>query len=189
MNRRTALKQTALIAGGIAWLPSCSFFEEDKVSIALNNLQIKPRHEKLLAALVETIIPATDTPGAQELQVHHFVLVMADDCLAKPEQEVFVKGLDQFVPYVKKHYDQSFLKSDAAERENILRSIMEAELASPQDENEPDGPAVQNFLAFTKQHTIQGYMVSQYVMTEVFPYQLVPGTFKGCVPTSEVQIM
>ena len=195
MNRRTALQQLAILTGGAAFLPACSF-DAEKVSIALDNLKIKASHEKLLAGLVDTLIPKTETPGAQELDVHHFVLVMVDDCQDKPNQEAFVKGLDQFEPYVKKQYDKKFLKADQQERETILADIMKPE-ADPEpqpekvskEEPEFDLSAIRAFLTLTKQYTINGYMVSQYIMTEVFPYKLVPGSFRGCVPVSQVQIM
>lgn len=192
MNRRTALQQLAILTGGMAFIPSCSF-DADKVSIALNNLKIKASQEKLLAEVVDTIIPATDIPGAKVFDIHHFVLVMTDDCQDKPDQETFIKGLDQFEPYVEQQYDKSFMKSDQQEREAMLTSIMQPAAASKQEvkaeEPEFDLSAIRAFLSSTKRYTIHGYMMSQYIMTEVFPYQLVPGHFKGCVPVSQVKIM
>ena len=80
MDRRTALKQAALIAGGVALLPSCSFGPE-RVAIALNNLQLDADQQDLLAKIVEAIIPSGEIPGAEELEVYKFVLVMVDDCM------------------------------------------------------------------------------------------------------------
>ena len=44
--------------------------------------------------MVETIIPATDTPGAKALNVHQFIQKMVADCYAKTAQETLQKGLD-----------------------------------------------------------------------------------------------
>ncbi len=225
MNRRTALQQLAILTSGAAFLPACSF-DSEKVSIALDHLKIKASHEKLLAGVVDTLIPKTETSGvatsgastpgastpgastpgastpgastlgAQELDVHHFVLVMVDDCQDKSNQEAFVKGLDQFEPYVKKQYDKKFLKNNQQERETILADIMKPEADAPsqpekvsKEKPEFDLSAIRAFLSLTKQYTVNGYMVSQYIMTDVFPYKLVPGPFEGCVPVSQLQIM
>lgn len=186
MNRRSALKQAAIIAGGIAFIPSCSF-DSERVSIALKNLKIKSRHEKLLAEIAETIIPATDIPGAKDLNVHEFVLVMVDDCLDKADQDIFVKGLDQFEDFTIQHYGKSFLKGTQAEREEMLKRIEEQE--EPGETTAFNPQEIKTFLGRTRQFTIQGYMSSQYVMTEVVPYQLVPGHFKGCVPVEQVKAL
>ena len=92
MNRRLALKQAAILAGGIAWLPSCDFGPE-RVAVALNNLQIDLDHQDLLARIAETIIPSGDTPGAETLDLHRFILVMVDDCAPALDQARFTTGL------------------------------------------------------------------------------------------------
>lgn len=184
MNRRSALKQAALIMGGIAFIPSCSF-DSERVSIALKNLNIKARHEKLLTEIVETIIPATDIPGAKDLNVHEFVLVMVDDCLDKGNQDIFVKGLDQFENFTGQRYGKSFSKGTQAEREEMLRHIEEQEESG--ETTAFNQQEIKAFLDRTRQFTIQGYMSSEYVMTEVVPYQLVPGHFKGCVPVEQAK--
>ncbi len=208
MNRRTALQQLAILTSGAAFLPACSF-DSEKVSIALDHLKIKASHEKLLAGVVDTLIPKTETSGvatsgastpgastpgastlgAQELDVHHFVLVMVDDCQDKSNQEAFVKGLDQFEPYVKKQYDKKFLKNNQQERETILADIMKPEADAPsqpekvsKEKPEFDLSAIRAFLSLTKQYTVNGYMVSQYIMTDVFPYKLVSRSFRGMCP-------
>lgn len=186
MNRRSALKQAALITGGLAFMPSCSF-DQERVSIALKKLKIKASHEKLLAEIAETIIPATDIPGAKDLNVHEFVLVMVDDCLDKADQDIFVKGLDKFEEFTGQHYGKSFSKGTQAEREEILRRIEEQ--GESNETTVINLQEIKTFLDRTRQFTIQGYMSSQYVMTEVVPYQLVPGHFKGCVPVEQVKAL
>lgn len=186
MNRRLALKQVALFAGGIAFIPSCTL-EFESVSIALNNLNIKASHENLLAEIVETIIPATDIPGAKDLNVHLFVLVMVDDCLKKQDQDVFVKSLSQFELFTERNHGKSFSKGSQIERESMLRSI--EQLTESNEEAELNHQEVKKFLALTKKFTIQGFMSSQYVMTEIFPYQLIPGPYKSCIATDQVKVV
>lgn len=107
MNRRAALKQAALIAGSMAWLPSCNFGPE-RVAVALNNLQIDLDHQDLLARITEVIIPSGEISGAEDLNLYQFVLVMVDDCLPKEDQQAFASGLQKFTSFVKEHFGVSF---------------------------------------------------------------------------------
>lgn len=182
INRRSALKQLALLTGGVVLAPSC-VFDSQRVSVALDNLKITSEQEELLAEIVETIIPATqDIPGAKKLDVHLFVLVMVDDCREKADQERFVRGLKQMDAFTLNRYGHSFIEANQKERESILTDILDATPAASDDSSSPQKD-IREFLSMTKRYTIQGYLQSQYVMTEIFPYELVPGHFEGCVKT------
>ncbi|QDH78425.1 gluconate 2-dehydrogenase subunit 3 family protein [Echinicola soli] len=185
MNRRLALKQLALAAGGLALIPSCDFSEE-KVLAAYDELQITESQQKLLQKLVDTIIPKTDLKGATELGVHDFVLVMANDCMSAEEQKQFLSGLKGFDDYTKKTFGTRFTKMDNAEAEKNVNAILEGKPTSNGE------LASQYFLQTTKKYTIQGYLNSEYVMTALMPFQLVPGPeFNGkkeIVPGEKVNI-
>jgi hypothetical protein len=71
---------------------------------------------------------------------------------------------------------QSFLRSNQQDRVKALQSIVNIEL-SPSDQESSD---VLNFVEITKSFTILGYMKSEYIMTEVMPYSLVPGSYGTC---------
>lgn len=157
MNRRTLIRQMVWMGAGMAFLPSC-VFKQDQLSIQLKNIQLKPADEKFLAALAEAIIPATDTPGAKELGAHLFALKMVDDCWEKEKQESFMTAL----------------RSLAAGDPDPAKMKEAAEKSGNKEQ--------QDFLADFRRLVIQGYTQSQYVMTNLLPYQLVPGKYYGCVP-------
>ena len=186
MNRRTALKQAALLAGSIAWLPSCNFGPE-RVAIALDNLQIDLDHQDLLARIAETIIPSGEIPGAETLDLHRFVLVMVDDCVPKADQDTFVRGLQNIVPFAQEHVGKSFPEKEQKKNEALLNEILAIE--DTQEAAMPGLQDVQTFLSMTKKYTIHGYMASRYFMTEKFPYQLVPGPYQACVSTEGLIVM
>lgn len=183
MNRRLALKQLAILTGGILLAPACSFNSE-KASIALGNLKISAEQEKLLGEIVGTIIPTTETPGAKDLNIHHFVLVMIDDCREKSIQDDFVKGLRSFDDFIEDNFNESFLKSTPAQRQKMLEYIQSETLSA---KNEAIDEEVKIFWSETRKLTIQGYMSSEYFLTEVFPYELVPGRFEGCLAISQAK--
>lgn len=164
MERRTALKQMALLCASAMLLPSCLQGGKN-ASIGLKHITITEIQEKLLAELVETIIPKTDTPGAKELGVHLFVLKMIDDCYPKDKQQRFLNGLQIFE-------DKNFSGSSAQVRIVLLQEIMEKKYAESN---------LQYFLKEVRKQTIKGYEQSEYVMTELKPYILVPTQFRGSV--------
>ena len=184
MDRRLALKQLALFTGGLMALPSCDF-SRTNVLAAYEKLQVTDAHRNLLAKVVETILPGGQIVGAKELNMQDFVLVMANDCLAEEDQSRFVKGLKNFDAYVKKQSGNSFEKMDQERAEKSFIHIVEAEDESGEMEE------LKYFLNTTKRFTLQGYLSSEYFMTEVMPYNMVPGGFQGeklINPTEKINI-
>ena len=90
MERRSAIRNLAVITGGLMFLPSCKS-TPGKTSVSLKNIKIDAGQEKLLAEIASTIIPATETPGAKEVGAHLFVLKMLDDMYEKEIQQEYIK--------------------------------------------------------------------------------------------------
>jgi len=173
MKRRTALQHLAS-AAAVAWiLPSC-ISDHRKVSIALNHLQVNGEEEDLLALIAETIIPETDTPGARTVGAHHFTLVMVDDCLPKDQQLEYLKGMRSFSAALKKITGDNFEEVSAQRREEMVLAL--------EEKIETVSPEIRLFWQKTRGYVLQGYTSSQYFLTEVKPYQLIPGpNYRGCV--------
>jgi hypothetical protein len=132
--------------------------------------------------LAETIIPQTETPGAKEVGAHLFTLVMVDDRMDNTSRDKFLKGLRNFDSYCKTLNGTLFSKADPMQRLAVLRQL-EAMSTIPEDE-------VSFFYSSTRKLMIEGYLNSEYYLTKVKPYQLVPGpSFKGGVPVSSTQII
>jgi hypothetical protein len=168
------------MASAAAWiLPSC-ISDPKKVSLALNRLQITGEEEEFLGSLASTMIPATETPGAHETGAHLFALVMVDDCLSKADQEKYLKGMRNFDGAVKKLTGKTFSSAAAGDRLQILTSF-EKDIESVDED-------VKSFYTQTRSYIIQGYTASQHFLTEVKPYQLVPGpNYNGCAPLTTDQ--
>jgi hypothetical protein len=172
MERRLVIKQILIMAGGLALLPSC-LRDSGKSSILLKNMDVSLDQENLMAEIVETIIPKTSTPGAKELNVHLFVLKMLDDCYEPEEQASFLKGLEQLLDKTQDQYGKSYIKLSVPERRNLLVQI----------ENDKEASAeLASFYKIMKGKTIQGYLNSQYVMTNLIKWELVPGRYNGYYP-------
>lgn len=165
MERRTAIKNLFIIGGGIAILKSCTP-GKNKASIELKKLDVSADQEALLAEFVEVIIPETTTPGAKSLGLHLFVLKMVEDCHDEADQKKFMDGLASLE-------QKSFMKASADERHKIMDAMQSA----------PDSE--RGFFDIVKRRTLQGYMNSKYVMTELIPYELVPSRYNGYFPVKK----
>lgn len=172
MERRLVIKQVLIMAAGLSLLPSC-LKESGKSTILLNNLDISLDQEKLLAEIAETLIPKTDTPGAKALNLHLFVLKMLDDCYAGTDQQQFIAGLDQLEDQASRRFNKSFANLSLRQRELLLMDI----------ETHPDkAAALSAFYRIMKEQTINGYLQSKYVMTNLIVWELVPGRYNGYFP-------
>jgi hypothetical protein len=180
MDRRIALKQLALITGGFMVIPSCDFSREN-ILAAYEKLQINGDHKNLLSKVVETIIPGGEILGAKELDIQDFVLVMANDCLNEENQMAFTNGLKQFDQYVLKKFGKRFEKMEQTKAEEVFNNIVSDKKEQPENEKEEGitREELQYFLNTTKRFTLQGYVNSEYFMTEVMPYELIPKKFQG----------
>ncbi len=174
----------AAAGAGITLLQACSLGEE-RVPIALNNLNVTTGEEDLLADIVGAIIPEGELPGARSLEADKFVWVMADDCLGPDDQDKFMKGLRGFDHLVTALGDRSFGKIEEKDRPVMLAQIAEVEITDIPSDAEGNllfsPEEVRYFLGQAKWWTITGYMQSRYIMTEQMPYSLVPGSFSGCL--------
>ncbi len=175
MNRRSTLKTLIIISAGAALLPSC-LQDEQKSSISLKKIKIDGKDEALLSDVTETIIPKTNTPGAKDVSAYLFSLMMIDDCYAPAEQDKFIKGLHDFEEFSGKKFNRSFVKCTPSQKEEILQSV---------EDNKDITGNISFFYSTIKRLTVRAYTTSEYYLTKVHVYQLVPGKFYGCVPVKK----
>lgn len=176
MDRRNTLKALLLITAGTAFMPACIQSDKEVVVPGYDNLDISSDDEALVGEISEALIPKTDTPGAKDVNAHLFTLLMVNDCAAPEDQKKFGDGLKEFRDYSKKKLDQSFTDAMPEARSQFLTAL----------ENDKELPAnVAHFYRSVKHYTLQGYTMSQYFMTKVQEYKLVPGKYYGCVPVDK----
>ena len=168
MHRRELLKTLTGIFGMAVTVPS---WANGWTSTGISGSTLLSKEQKrLLTDLVDTIIPRTGTPGASDLGVQHFVEQMVRDCFEKPVQEQLGVGLIKLDNEAKNRFGHGFsaLKSD--QKLDLVKS-----LAGKKDSEDAD------FLSSVKNLAIQGYTSSEYFMTNVSRYELIPARYHGCV--------
>jgi hypothetical protein len=169
------MRQLALLSTGALLLPSC-LENHSKPPIPLRNLKIDDQQEQLLETLTDTIIPDGATPGASAVSAHLFTLKMLDDCYSREDRDKYLKGMLLFDAAARSSCGHSFVKSSPDQRAALLSSI-ETKKLTDKDLN--------FFYATTKRMTILAYSSSQYYLTKVQVYELVPGRWHGCFPVTK----
>jgi len=139
----------------------------------MKNFSVDADQRQLLEELTATLIPTTDTPGAKEVSAHLFVWKMIDDCSTTADRAKFIKGMSAFDAAAKAASGKSFARCEPAQRESFLAAIEAGK------ETDPD---VNFFYSTAKKLTILAYSSSQYFLTKVQVYELVPSRWHGCVP-------
>jgi hypothetical protein len=172
MERRVALKSVAAAMGAMVGLPA---WASGWNKSALGEAKLLTADQAgILNAVVETIIPKTDTPGANELGVGKFVQKMVADCYDKKTQQGLSGGISDLDAQSKQKYGKSFADASASQRMQLLTGL----------EKSTDS-ASKAFFGLVKNLTIQGYMSSEYVMTHITHYEMVPARYHGCVPVKK----
>lgn len=185
MKRRDALRSLALITGGLVLVPSCDFSKED-ILAAYQNLQITPSLQTVLKEIAGTIIPAGTIKSAADIETQDFILVMVNDCIDSEGQKSFMQGLQGFDDFSKETGGSSFSKLDQGARESVVKAALAIELT---ENTKPEDPqkATKEFIGMAKRFTIQGFMMSEYIQTQVKPYSLIPGDYQGAVLISDLK--
>jgi hypothetical protein len=172
MERRVVLKSLAVVVAGVVFIPGCDL--SNKPSGGVVEAFLSPSQNELLADIVEAFIPATDTPGAKELKVHSYIKIMVIDCQEPEVQKLFLEGLHKLDEGAKERFGKGFSALTIPQQFELLRMLESSAEASDAA-----------FYTLLKGLTIQGFMTSEYVMSNHTGYQMVPGYYYGCVPVKQ----
>lgn len=165
MNRRSALKNLSLVLGTSA-LPSWAYQWNQQSFSAL----LGPNTE-LLGAVVNAIIPETDSPGAKTIGAHLYIERMVKDCMSKEDQQAFQNGLQKLASAALKNFQKSFPALSSQEQISLLTSLQNSTL-----------PEETQFFKRLKGLTVASYTSSEYFLTQHRNYTMAPGFYHGCVP-------
>ena len=109
MNRRDAIKTGVAAAAAVPLLQAAEW------KPALFSAQ----QNETVIALIDQIIPATDTPGAKAALVNRYMDLLLNDGPAT-ERERFMKGLAWFENEVQRQHKTAFAKLPAAQQTAFL---------------------------------------------------------------------
>src|ERR1035437_2599455 len=131
----------------------------------------------LVAALADSIIPRTDTPGASDVGVTAFIDVIVAEYYGDDERAVFLSGLDAIGARAKLMGAAPFAEMAPDARKTLLDS-----LDQPLDRQGPEARAWPRL----KGLVIHGYFTSERVQKEVLKTVIMPMRFDGNAPMRAV---
>ena len=180
MDRREAIRRTAMIMGGVVSAPAIIGILDG--CTAKPTIDWKPEFFTedqgiLITQVSEIIIPKTDTPGAKEVGVPGFIDSMVKDVFSEEDQEAFMKGLETFNEGARQAYGDNFTTLSPEEQATYVKKV--------HDEALDDG-GKRPFILKVKELTLLGFFTSEPGATQVLQYEAVPGDYKGCLPLADV---
>ncbi|TGN61567.1 gluconate 2-dehydrogenase subunit 3 family protein [Paracoccus liaowanqingii] len=200
MNRRQLLTMIAAVTGtammgghrAMAYLPT-----ETGTNI------FTPEDAAFLDEVAETLIPATDTPGAKEAGVGAFMTQYVSDCFDAEEQAVFREGMEALQADAQDRFGKPFADLTGDERQQMLQAAHEAaaaqaglvaeyeerreqsldvqpsaDTAADELPADPDAPQLHWFTPI-QQLVLFGFFTSEVGATQVLRYEPVPGEYNG----------
>lgn len=143
----------------------------DRLSIRLSD-GLSNAERQLAAAIADTVIPRTDTPGAVDVGVPAFIDHMLAAWYTTAERRAFQLGLRTLDRKCRTEHRKAFFALDHPNRLEFLGTL-----------DGKAGPAGSAEDAFTimRRLTVHGYLTSQWVQTRLLKASFIPGRFDGCV--------
>ena len=124
-----------------------------------------------LRALVDVILPATDSPAASAADTHYFIDLAIPACANAEAQETFSTGLAALTR-------QRFARLKPEAQVTLLKARAADDMPLPYD---------QSFFKILKDYTLAGYFLSEVGATQALAYERVPGGFQGDLPLAANQ--
>lgn len=141
-------------------------------------------------AMVDQIIPATDTPGAKAARVNEFIDVILTEWASDAERRNFLNGLADVDKQSNTLFSRDFAAASPQQQLTLLRSLDEAAAVarSVRKEYPPfweaegrDTQMQDDFFTVFKRMTLHGYYTSEIGFSQELQLRIIPGAQHGCV--------
>lgn len=196
MNRREAIKNSALFLGGILSSSTLSYVMGASPLLDMKASRGTPEftseERKVIARIADIIIPETDSPGALKAGLPDFIPMMVRDTFPVEEQSKFHEGLNDFNFWCEAEMGKSFLDLDYKLQhkavEKIDQLVLSKETSSGESSlllkqgKESSETEIPMFYRISKELTLLGFFTSEIGATETLRYVQIPGDYDGCMP-------
>ena len=173
LDRRALLLGAVFLLGGAAALTRFTRRSATKTGAAGEALS--GEQFMLLEQITDTLIPATDTPGALAAGAPDFIRDMLTSWASTGTRTEIISVLESIERQAWAQFGAAFLELSSEQRLAVLKRYDEDAL-SRQD------PAYGKF----KYLVLVGYYQSEIGATQELRYELVPGAWRACLPLAEV---
>src|SRR6202140_5057654 len=124
MQRREALK--LFLAGGV--LPALptdlfAFFQGAHPASGYALRTFNPHQNDTVVAMIDLIIPETDTPGAKGARVNEFIDVILTEWATPEERQNFLQGLEGVDKQSQELFGKTFVDATPVQQVTLLRAM------------------------------------------------------------------
>ncbi len=177
INRREALRRGALLLGGALSSSAVAGVLGGCQAVATPDWEpafLSVEQARMVDALVDRILPPTETPGARELGVGAFVDRMLDEYYLGEDQRRFVSGLEMLEAQALDRFGAPFSECRVERQDELIEALARGATAEERA-----------FFQMAKELTVLGFFTTEAGATQVLQYELIPGGFRGCIPLQE----
>jgi Gluconate 2-dehydrogenase subunit 3 len=191
MQRREVLR--LLMAGGV--LPALptnlfAFFQGAHPASGYTLRTLNPHQNDTVVAMIDQIIPATETPGAKGARVNEFIDVILTEWADAEERNNFLDGLAGVDKQTNELFGKNFVDASPAQQVTLLRSMDESVAAQGTRRmrhgntipEERDKQLRGEFFNVFKGITVHGYYTSEIGFSQELNLEIIPGAQHGCAP-------
>lgn len=191
MDRRKAIKRTGTVTGGAILMPSLlTLFQSCKQE---SRIDWKPKffsgdEANFISAMLDTILPATDTPGALDVKADIFLDTVIAKTYDEESKNEMRSQIAKFNDKCKKSHGGNFVNLSVQDKEAVLRKEESTNAkfnggvwGTAVGKQEPVG-----FYRSLKSMAIWAYMSSEEIGKNVLNYDPIPGGYNGCIDVSTV---
>jgi len=190
MNRREFLQCATLLVSGMSATSMGWALSEAQQTYLANAVDFvdrevnyfTPEQRELVAAIAETIIPRTETPGAIDARVPRYIEIMVAEWLNVEERAIFNQGLARLAKETEQKFGRTFSELDTQSQTEILEDLEDdASDSSWYDIGNVRRDFVSDipFICQIKEFTVWGFFTSQVGGTQVLRSNIMPMRFDG----------
>ncbi|MEP5341210.1 MAG: gluconate 2-dehydrogenase subunit 3 family protein [Algibacter sp.] len=201
MNRRDALKNLTMSLGYtvaaptlLSMLNSCTTKAETWIPKFLSEIE-----KNIITHLVDIILPASDTPGALDVNIPQFIDLMYNDMEKESNQKRLKKGGELFASKFKSTFNTDASEGKREDFETLLGSYFNVSKAEEKEilkqqklslnkisTDSLDNYSVYKFLISIRYYTLFGYFTSEEIGENILNYDPIPGSYQGCISINDV---
>jgi len=166
-----------------------AFYRQAHPDASYSLRTLNPHQNDTVVAMIDQIIPATDTPGAKAARVNEFIDVILTEWATDEERRNFLDGLADVDKQSNELFGKDFAAASASQQLTLLRSMDDAvsiartemrRRASNTPDEERDTQLKGKFFVVFKNITLHGYYTSEVAFTKELNLEIIPGSFHGC---------
>lgn len=186
MNRREAIKKTGMMLGLATASPLLLHVLQGctaEKTVNWKPILFNQDQAKLVADIVDQLLPKTDSPSATEVGVDVFIDKMVTEVFPRSAQQTFLSGLDQINRDSQLKNGKLFYDLDQQTKYDFLYGLE----SNIKHLSYTTGPEDKPFYLMIKELCLLGYFTSEEIMTKHLDYIPIPTKLIGCEPLAANQ--